>query len=251
MGGLLLQAWLTGLSTGLFCTGYCLPFLAPVLVAEARSLTQQCWLVAQFLAGRLVGYLLFGALAGGLGALLDQRWLDRLAWAGVLGMAGLLIVTALGVGPGRWGGCCPRLRRRTPALLGLLTGVNMCPPFWLSLSYVFTLHSVGKAVVYFLAFFAGTSVFFLPFVFLGLLGKLPEFRKAARLGALLAGSAFFIYGLYVLWRAVPARHLTEDDGRDERTVAHPHQPAHRLALLTDRAVVCDFRLRHDQGHRRS
>ena len=87
-------------------------------------------------------------------------------------------------------------RRRIPLLMGFLMGVNICPPFLISVAYVFTLHSMFKGIVYFLVFFAATTLYFLPLFFFGFLSKLNEFRAVARVSAVLVGLLFIAYGIY-------------------------------------------------------
>ena len=58
----------------LFCTTYCLPFIAPYLVAEKRSGRGGGRAdLPQFILGRLGGYVLFGAVFGWLGERLSGR----------------------------------------------------------------------------------------------------------------------------------------------------------------------------------
>lgn len=197
MSELILAPLLAGLSTGLFCCLSCYPVLAPVFVAEERSppAALRTWL--EVLAGRLLGYLLFGAALGGLGERFAGPWPDRISNGVMLAMAALLIFYALGFWKPALSLCAAGTRRgrAAPALLGFLTGLNACPPFLMSAAYVFTLHSAAKGALYFLVFFGATSVYFFPLLFAGRLGRLPEFRRAARASALAVGILFWIYGI--------------------------------------------------------
>ena len=185
---------------GLFCCLSCYPFLAPVFAAENRSARGIGGVWLQFLLGRLVGYVLFGAAIGWLGERFDAAWFTRAATFGMMLMAGLLIFYALGFWRPAWSFCPAgnRCAAATPALLGFLMGVNACPPFLLSAAYVLTLHSVLKGIVYFFVFFCATSVYMVPLLFVGLLGRMPEFRWAARLSALAVGVLFLVCGLVKL-----------------------------------------------------
>ena len=73
-------------------------------------------------------------------------------------------------------------------------GLNVCPPFLMSAAYVLTLHSLLKGLVYFLLFFCATTVYMVPLLFAGLLGRMAEFRWAARIAALAVGVLFLVYG---------------------------------------------------------
>ncbi|MGD9612710.1 MAG: sulfite exporter TauE/SafE family protein [Kiritimatiellia bacterium] len=193
----LLEPLLAGLSTGLFCCFSCVPVLAPVFAAEARSAraTYRIWL--EFLGGRLLGYLLLGAAAGWLGERFGASVLHRISAVAMIVLALVLIAYALGLRNPAAAGCgagSPR-GRKTPFLLGLLLATNACPPLWLSVAYVFTLHDGLRGLAYFLVFFAATTVYLVPLLFVGGLGRWPEFRRAARFSALAVGVLFFVHGI--------------------------------------------------------
>lgn len=75
-------------------------------------------------------------------------------------------------------------------LLGLLTGVNICPPFLASLTYVFTLRDAIAALLYFLMFFVGTSAYIIPSAILGIFTKFGWLQKLARVSGVLVGLYF-------------------------------------------------------------
>ena len=197
MRALLIEAGLAGLSTGMFCCLTCYPFLAPVFAAEARSARQNLDVWLQFLLGRLAGYVLFGAAIGWLGERFASAWLDRVSILGLLLMALVLVFYAIGFRRPRWSFCAAGTPRAAtaPLLLGFLLGLHICPPFLMSVAYVFTLHSTVKGILYFLVFFCATSVYLVPLLAVGWLGRMPEFRLAARLSALAVGILFLAYGI--------------------------------------------------------
>ena len=197
MRALLIEAGLAGLSTGMFCCLTCYPFLAPVFAAEARSARRNLVVWLQFLLGRLAGYVLFGAAIGWLGERFASAWLDRVSILGLLLMALVLVFYAIGFRRPRWSFCAAGTPRAAtaPLLLGFLLGLHICPPFLMSVAYVFTLHSTVKGILYFLVFFCATSVYLVPLLAVGWLGRMPEFRLAARLSALAVGILFLAYGI--------------------------------------------------------
>lgn len=208
MHDIVIQPLLAGLSTGLFCCTTCLPFVMPYLVAERRGLKRTGLVLLQFVTGRLFGYVLFGAVFGYLGERLDTGLVNVLSSTALVLLSGLLVLYALGLLRPRWS-LCERFsaRARTPILMGLLMGVNICPPFLLSLAYVFLLHSALKGVVYFLVFFAATTLYFVPLVFLGLLSRMEEFRVVARIAALIVGVLFAAYGIFAITRGAWVVHV--------------------------------------------
>jgi len=82
---LVTKALLLGLSTGLFCAGFCVPLVGPLLLSDEpvrrppifnpqSSVLRSASRVLLFLAGRLVAYLLFGLVFGALGGILSRVW---------------------------------------------------------------------------------------------------------------------------------------------------------------------------------
>ena len=193
----LLEPLLAGLSTGLFCCFSCVPVLAPVFAAEARGArgTVRIWL--EFLGGRLAGYLLLGAASSFLGARFGECLLHRISAGAMMVLALVLVAYALGLRKPESAACAgvARRKRTTPFLLGLLLATNACPPLWLSVAYVFTLHDWLRGLAYFLVFFAATAVYLVPLLFVGGLGRWPEFRWIARFAAIAVGVLFFIHGI--------------------------------------------------------
>jgi len=208
MHDLIIQPILIGLSMGLFCTTSCLPFIVPYLVAEKRDTRSTAGTLFQFILGRLFGYVLFGAVFGYLGERLTGAAFNLLTIISLILLSFLLIFYAVGLMKPSWSMCGRNFwpRRRIPLLMGFLMGVNICPPFLISIAYVFTLHSLFKGIVYFLVFFAATTVYFLPLFFLGFLGKLNEFRAVARVSAVLVGLLFTVYGFYAIRRGIMVVH---------------------------------------------
>lgn len=205
---IIIQPFLTGLSVGVFCFTYCAPFVAPFIVAEKRETKKNFSLVLQFIGGRFLGYVLFGAIFGYLGEKISSATVNLILIIVMILMALLMIFYALGLMKPQLSFCSAKgFKTKLPVVLGFLMGINICPPFLMSLAYVFTLHSVFKGIIYFLMFFLGTSLYFLPLFFLGFLNKMKEFRWVARIAALIVGFSFFVYGIYYIIRGAVIFHL--------------------------------------------
>jgi sulfite exporter TauE/SafE len=203
------QGFLLGLSTGVFCLGYCAPVFVPYVLAEARPrLGMNLGLVGQFLLGRLAAYTLFGLAAGYLGVWVGgslPRWVIALSLV-VLSL--LLILYALAQSLPRPGLC--RFVRghsaRMPLVLGFLTGINPCPPFGINPCPPFLLATASVfegadplgGVLLFVAFFLGTSLYMFPLTFVGLLSRYEQIREVARLTAIIVGVVFLLMGISYL-----------------------------------------------------
>jgi sulfite exporter TauE/SafE len=189
------KALLLGLSTGLFCAGFCVPLVGPLLLSDDRGCTHRdvnrsirhsASRVGLFLAGRLVAYLLFGLVFGALGGALSRVWgIKALLLPLVYAVLGVMMIVYAVVQSFPHVGFCravsPRIRSGWYlALVGFLAGINLCPPFLLAVTTVI------------FVFFLATSVYLLPLLFAGLMSRFSAVRFAGRVAAVLAG-VYFLY----------------------------------------------------------
>jgi cytochrome c biogenesis protein CcdA len=80
-------------------------------------------------------------------------------------------------------------------VLGLLTGLNLCPPFAAAITGAAETASVQNALVYFWIFFVGTAIYFLPLVLISPLTRMEPFRQIARVCMILAGIWLVLEGI--------------------------------------------------------
>lgn len=197
----LISPFLAGLSVGLYCFSYCLPFIAPFMVAQEGTNKKNLSVLLRFITGRFFGYASFGILIGYLGEKINGEAINLALSVSLMLLSITLFLHAVGLLRADKSALCARLSAHSskfPLIMGFLMGINICPPFLMSLTYVLTLHSMLKGLLYFVMFFLGTSIYFLPFFFLGLLNKMKEFQLAGRVGAIVVSSLFFIYSVYSL-----------------------------------------------------
>ncbi len=205
------DALLLGLSSGAGCVVTCVPIVLPVLFTEKSAAWRSNALrIGLMLAGRLAGYVAVGFTLGTLGAFARGGFdvaaaaaMERISY----GVAGSLMVLAgaLHSFPS-FAPCRFFLRLFNPGtsafLIGLVTGLSLCPPFFAAGARVFGQQSSLGGALYFALFFAGTSVYFLPFFGIPALRRFEaHMRVVARLACLLIGS-FYIVFYCVLGRAV-------------------------------------------------
>jgi len=191
-----LQGFLTGLSVGVYCIGICLPVFIPILLSQRRHLRSAFWVVLEFSLGRLLGYILFGAIIGWLGWKIDNPVIRLVISLGSIILAFLMIAYTLGFWALGAKACSRRFNRiKIPFVVGFLTGINVCPPFLASIGYIFNLRSVIQGMGYFLMFFLGTSVYIVPMGFLYVLTSSKLFRKIALASGFLAGLYFLYFAI--------------------------------------------------------
>ena len=84
--------------------------------------------------------------------------------------------------------------KRLPLALGFVTGINICPPFAAGFLRLMELADIVKGFVYFIGFFASTSLFISP-VLLGTPWLGRRANEIGRLTLLLAGLWYIVLGL--------------------------------------------------------
>lgn len=196
---LLARALVLGLSTGLFCIGFCGPLVGPILLARSRSGVRGSAIgIAVFMSGRLAAYLLFGAATGLLGGAFGRLWpVKAYVLPGLYTVLGLLMILyAIAQSFPHLGFCrflSPRIESNWYFLLaGFVAGINLCPPFLLAATTAFVAGGALQGMLFFFVFFLATSVYLVPFLFSGLLNRFREVRFAARIAAVAAG-LYFVY----------------------------------------------------------
>jgi sulfite exporter TauE/SafE len=220
---MMIAGFLLGLSNGATCLATCAVVLVPLFLGEGRRAAENGSLLARFLAGRLAGYLLFGLLAWA------ANWLilrDSSLRSGIFGAAYVLLaglMLAYGLGRLNLISCAvtPRelrarfgrfawLRPWLPALFGLLTGLNLCPPFLAAFTNAALNGTLLGSLLFFLAFFAGTSFFLLPIPLVGLfrqpkmdgIAMNSAMQTVGRLAAILMSVFYIVSGVLLFFQGV-------------------------------------------------
>jgi sulfite exporter TauE/SafE len=200
------HGFLLGLSNGTVCLATCAPLIVPYFMGEGTRVMTDFLVLALFLVGRLVGYLVFALLAGSIGVLTHPE-ASSLAFVFALAeiLLGILMVYYGIVRPRVLcaGSVAGRLLRSTtsmwpplfPIVAGLLTGVSLCPPFLLAITEAMSTHSLTGSVTFFLTFFIGTSIFFVPLPFIGWLRKFSAVQIVGRMTAVIVGAMYVGTGI--------------------------------------------------------
>ncbi len=201
-----MQGFFLGLSSGLTCVAYCTPVLVPYMLGEGKGIAHNFAALAQFLLGRLAGYLAFAFVAW----LINLSVLERLESKGLLIGALYIIFSSFLMIYAFFKTDAPCAARSIghiagkikaslliPAMAGLLSGIAFCPPFLLAMTHAADKGSLSYSLFFFLMFFIGTSVFFIPMPFIG---ALRRFQALQIIGKMAAG----IVGLYYLYAGIIA-----------------------------------------------
>ncbi len=200
------EGFLLGLSNGVSCLAYCAPAVVPFLLGEGKAVLPNFRITFEFLAGRLLGYLLFAVLAWQVNRSLLLRVGDPHLFIGpayvlfsVLLMFYAFFRNRASCAGGRWRGlrdlCGTKFAAVLPVSAGFVTGLSLCPPLLLAFTGAAERPDLPGCMFFFFSFFLGTSIFLLPLPFLGFLRGSPAPRIVGRMAAGLIGLYYFYTGI--------------------------------------------------------
>ena len=203
------EGFVLGLSTGMVCLAYCGPLLMPYLMGEGKKVLNSLVSVTLFLGGRLMAYLIVGMVAGLIGKafFFPSETSDRIIAIAYVLLSVLMIL----YGFHRFGEIClgtksKRLMKHTrlhwpelvPVAGGFASGLNICPPFLLAFTKAMDSGGIISALLFFMMFFLGTSVYFLPMPLVGLFRKHQVLKIIGKFAAILAGLYYFYVGVKLM-----------------------------------------------------
>lgn len=214
----LYDALALGLASGPACLAACGPVLVPSLLAGPSGILPNLRAVAVFLSTRLIGYLLFAVVAWQAGALTSMLVKPHPHLVGLVYLVTAVVLAWYAYAAKRkCAGACstPKLvtivgmDTKEPAgmksgvagvaMLGFLTGLNFCPPFVVAGIRAAQLGSLTGALVFFGIFFAGTSIWFVPFAGLGCVVRNVALITVARVTMALVAFYYAVLGLYMMF----------------------------------------------------
>jgi hypothetical protein len=199
-----MQGFFLGLANGTSCLALCAPVLVPLLLSEGHSVGKNLRTLAKFLGGRLGGYLLFALLAWTLGGVLKGLGkYEALVVGGTYVGLSLLLLTGVFRKTGPRSHSCAvtevhaRLRRwpsLVPVGMGLLAGLKVCPPVLLALTGAASRGTLAGSLLFFVTFFMGTSLYFLPISLLGAFAHAPDVRLVGKFAAVIVALYYLFSG---------------------------------------------------------
>lgn len=201
----MMQGFLLGLANGTTCLAYCIPVLVPFLLQEGRNVRQNLGTMGKFLGGRLGGYVVFGLLAWATGNMLvaAAKHQGLVIGTAYVGLSVLLLVAVLRKPVPAPGACAFKGAQvtfsRWPALLpvgmGFLAGLRICPPLLLAFADAANTGTLAGSLMLFLAFFLGSSIYFIPLSFLGAVARIADLRIVGRFAAVIVAVYYLFSGI--------------------------------------------------------
>jgi sulfite exporter TauE/SafE len=195
------DSFILGLSTGSACLMTCGMVMFPYLMSGSAGVRRITADLSMFLLSRLIVYLILAVASWYFGKALFVNQVVKSIVPGILYIvfAGMLIWYA--VDRNRQKDCPAKFvttvnnRRLIPIFLGVVNSLGFCPALFLILTKGASEASLAKSFAAFLAFFIGSSLWFLP---LPLAGKIKRKKVLETVGILatgLAGIIFIIKGI--------------------------------------------------------
>lgn len=192
----MIDSFILGISTGSACLLTCGMVLFPYLMSGSAGVRRITADLSIFLLTRLVIYTLLAVASWYFGKALFANQVVKSIVPGILNIvfAGMLVWYA--IDKNRQKECPAKFvntvnnRRLIPIFLGVVNSLGFCPALFLILTKGASEASLVKSFEAFLAFFIGSSLWFLP---LPLAGKIKKKKILETIGILATGLAGIIF----------------------------------------------------------
>ena len=190
-----------GLSSGSACLATCGMVMFPYLMAGSAGVKRIAIDLSLFLLTRFVIYFILATLAWYFGQAIFSNSVVRNIVPGILYIVFAIMLVWYSISKNRNPNCPAKIvktvnnHRLVPILLGIVNSLGFCPALFIILTKGATQGTLVQSYIAFLAFFIGSSLWFLP---LPLAGKIRNKEVLTNIGILatgLAGIIFMIKGL--------------------------------------------------------
>ena len=195
------DSFVLGLSSGSACLATCGMVMFPYLMSGSSGVNRIALDVSIFLLVRLFIYIILATLAWCFGQAFFSNPIVRNIVPGILYVVFAIMLVWYSIGKKRETDCPAKIikavnnHRLVPVLLGVVNSLGFCPALFLILTKGATQGSLVQSYLAFLAFFIGSSVWFLPLPLAGKIQKKDTLKNIGILATGLAGIIFLIKGL--------------------------------------------------------
>ena len=190
-----------GLSSGSACLATCGMVMFPYLMAGSAGVKRIAIDLSLFLITRFVIYFILATLAWYFGQALFSDQVVRNIVPGILYIVFAVMLVWYSISKNRNPDCPAKIvktvnnHRLVPILLGLVNSLGFCPALFLILIKGAAQGTLVQSYFAFLAFFIGSSLWFLPLPLAGKIQKKEVLKKIGILATGLAGIIFMIKGI--------------------------------------------------------
>lgn len=204
-----MEGFFLGLANGTVCVAYCAPVLVPYMLGKGENTLENFSTLAKFLLGRLLGYMAFALLAWTTNKIILQNTVYKEL---ILGVAYIILAVFMffyGIINSHTF-CAVKHTKKLlsklsflnskilPIILGLLTGLNICPPFLMAFTGAAFSGSILGSMSFFLMFFIATSLYFLPIPFIGMLKNHSELKNIGKMAAVIMSLYYLYMGIIII-----------------------------------------------------
>ena len=195
------ESLILGLSSGSACLATCGMVMFPYLMSGSAGVKRIASDLTLFLVTRFLVYFMLATLSWSFGKALFSNLVVRNILPGILYIVFAVMLVWYSISKKRNRDCPAKIvqtvnnRKLVPILLGLVNSLGFCPALFLILTKGAAEKTLVHSYISFLAFFIGSSIWFIP---LPLAGKIQKKEVLTTIGILstgLAGVIFMIKGL--------------------------------------------------------
>jgi hypothetical protein len=195
------EAFILGLSSGSACLVTCGMVMFPYLMSGSAGVKRIATDLALFLLTRLVIYFLLATLAWYSGQAIFSNPVVRNIVPGILYIVFAVMLVWYSISKNKNPDCPAKIvqtvnnRKLVPIFLGIVNSLGFCPALLIILTKGATQVTVVQSYIAFLAFFIGSSFWFLPLPLAGRIRKKEVLRTIGVLATGLSGIIFMIKGI--------------------------------------------------------
>ena len=195
------DSFILGLSSGSACLATCGMVMFPYLMADSAGVRKIVIDLSLFMFTRFVIYFLMATLAWYFGQALFSNPVVRNIVPGILYIVFAVLLVWYSIDKSRKKDCPAKIvktvsnHKLVPILLGIVNSLGFCPALFLILTKSATQGTLFQSYLSFLAFFIGSSVWFLPLPLAGKIRKKEVLQNIGILATGLAGIIFMIKGI--------------------------------------------------------
>jgi hypothetical protein len=190
-----------GLSSGSACIATCGVVMFPYLMSGSAGVKRIALDLALFLMTRFLVYFMLATLSWYFGQALFSNPVVRNIVPGILYMIFAVLLVWYSISKNSNPDCPAKFlktvnnHRLVPILLGIVNSLGFCPALFIILTKGAAQGTLIQSYIAFLAFFIGSSLWFLPLPLAGKIRKKEVLRNIGILATGLAGIIFMIKGL--------------------------------------------------------
>jgi sulfite exporter TauE/SafE len=197
----MIDSFILGISSGSACLATCGMVMFPYLMSGSAGVKMIITDLSLFLLTRFIAYFILATLSWYFGKAIFSIPLVRNIVPGILYIVFAVMLVWYSISNNRHPDCPAKIvkavnnHRLVPILLGLVNSFGFCPALFIILTKGATQGTLIQSYIAFMAFFLGSSLWFLPLPLAGKIRKKEVLRNIGILATGLAGIIFMIKGL--------------------------------------------------------